>query len=584
MLQHRVAKRSSAVYSAKSNKRLRIACAGFSLVAVLLANSCLSNRRVETYYGVAAVPPTEELRWSDGGLPKSFDPARAAAAPETDVVRALFEGLTEYDAQTLTIRPAAASGWESSPDRREWTFTLRRDARWSNGDPVTAEDFARSWRRVLELTGQTPHADLLRDIEGADQFSGSSEPSIDSFGAQAVNDFTLRVRLVRPNANFPDLVAHTVFRPVHRAEGDLTVSPSARIVTNGAFVFHEATPDAVTLERALSYWDAGRVQLNRVRFLNARGTEEALALYRAGELDAVTNANLEPLAVKLLSPYRDFRRSTFGALVYYEFNLRHQVFADRRVREALAISVNRARLCADIMDGATEPAEKFLPRWGNESESHANAPVLRYDAQRARQLLSDAGYPGGKNFPRLRLLVNRNDQQRAVALAVAEMWRSTLGIETELDVRPWGEYVAAIKSGDFDVARRRLVLQTTEEMTNLLKMFEPSVTQDSAEDSSAEQTENLSADAGSPDADAAPPAEGASMPGVSPESLLSEEQALAILPAVPIYFSSSFSLVKPYVQEFHHNLLDARSLKDVRLDRARSIEPTPRAAIWDVGD
>ncbi|MEJ7616850.1 MAG: ABC transporter substrate-binding protein [Pyrinomonadaceae bacterium] len=174
------------------------------------------------------------------------------------------------------------------------------------------------------LKGRTPHADLLRDIEGADQLSGFAESSINSFGAHAVDDFTLRVRLVRPNANFPNLVTHTVFRPVHRADSDLTVSPSAHIVTNGAFQFHEATRESVTLARAPNYWDAERVQLSRVKFLNAPDTEEALALYRAGEIDAVTNANLEPLAVKLLSPYRDFRRSTFGALVYYEFNLRHQ--------------------------------------------------------------------------------------------------------------------------------------------------------------------------------------------------------------------------------------------------------------------
>ncbi|MEJ7616851.1 MAG: hypothetical protein WKF30_07765 [Pyrinomonadaceae bacterium] len=123
MLHHRVAESRIARQPAKSNRRLRLAsAAGLSLIAALCANSCFSNRRVEIYYGVTAPPPTEEFRWSDGGLPKSFDPARAAAAPETDVVRALFEGLTEYDTQTLVVRPAAASRWEASPDYREWTL------------------------------------------------------------------------------------------------------------------------------------------------------------------------------------------------------------------------------------------------------------------------------------------------------------------------------------------------------------------------------------------------------------------------------------------------------------------------------
>ncbi len=120
----------------------------------------------EPYYGRVLVPRAQEFRWSNGGLPRVFDPAFAAAPPDSDAVRALFEGLTEQDPRTLQPIPAVAARWETSPDARVWTFHLRPDARWSNGDPVTAHDFVRSWQRVLLLGDRAPHARLLENIAG----------------------------------------------------------------------------------------------------------------------------------------------------------------------------------------------------------------------------------------------------------------------------------------------------------------------------------------------------------------------------------------------------------------------------------
>lgn len=567
-----------------------------------VCGACFSNRRTETYYGAAVPPPRQEFRWSSGGLPQMCDPARAAAAPDTDLVRALFEGLTEYDAQTLAARPAAAVKWAASADYREWTFTLRPNALWSNGDQVTAGDFVRSWRRLLELGEETPHAKLFDNIEGSQQRQIQTPPlsagtaqsahSLDAplalFGVQAVDNLTLRVRLVRPNPHFPELLAHTAFRPVHRrdSESSWPISVAARPASNGAFQLGEATAEHVTLERASNYWNATQVALERVKFIKTRDTESALSLYRAGDIDAVSNASLEPLVVKLLSPYRDFRRHTFGALVYYSFNMTRAPLTDRRVREALAIAVNRERLCADIMDGATEPAAEFLPDWSGERRTFNNARSLQYDAARARQLLSEAGYPGGQNFPRLKLLVNRNDQQRAVAVAVVEMWRATLGIETDLEIKPWDAYVAALNAGDFDVARRSLVLHTTDEATNLHRMFAPHMMQNQTEDAITEQTEENEAnnDPGTRDDTAtAQIANGERNSMLVGEMIFSEEQALLMVPAAPIYFSSSFSLVKPYVQGFHSNLLDAPSLQSVSINQTWSA-PATRSAIWSVSD
>lgn len=589
---------------------------------------CFLDQEVEPYYGRVVVPRAQEFRWSDGGLPQTFDPALAAAPPDTDAVRAIFEGLTEYDPRSLAPVPGVAARWESSSDNLEWTFHLRQDARWSNGEPVTARDFVNSWQRTLQLGERAPHAKLLENIAGVKQPVDSpstppSQPTADAeaspnarrtvaaeangakrgakkeekpemptlapFGAEAVDDYTLRVRLQQPDKNFPSLVAHPVFRPVHKLNSvETSKADASPLISNGAFQLIKSDRGGVVLERAANYWDAQTVNLQRVQFIETRDTESALAAYHAGEVDAVTNAGFEPLALKLLAPYKDFRRATFGALTFYSFNLERAPFNDVRVREALAIAVDRDRISEDKMEGATEPAKKFLPvQMPAEAGAGGNSVApLEHDVARAQRLLAEAGFPGGQNFPRVRLLVNRNDQQRAVAQSVALMWKNVLGIETEVLMKNWEEYEAAVKMGDYDIVRRGVVMQTMDEITNMRMIFDteaPPVVVAPSESGPSSQPSESPSEAGrtgnaNQSADAKPVAE--ERPTTTPPSLIeSEEQALRELPAIPIYFASSYSLVKPYVVGFDANLLDAPSLKHVRVDTNWQ-PPKPAPSAW----
>jgi len=606
-------------------------CLAVSLTVA--SGGCFSSDEGEPYYGRVSVPVRQEFRWSDGGLPQVFDPALAAAPPDTDVVRAMFEGLTEYDARSLKPVSGVALRWESAAEDREWTFHLRHDARWSNGEPVTAHDFVHSWQRTLQLGERAPHAKLLANLEGAQvnaaarplltpslpasrdesAASGASQvalpeasptPLKTELGVEALDDYTLRVRLQRPDKNFPSLVAHPVFRPVHKTKGAEDVAPgdavegdeekraghetrpeqAAPIISNGAFNLSMQADDGIVLERAGSYWNAKIVALERVRFVAAKDAEAALSAYRAGEVDAVTNVNIEPLAMKLLTPYKDFRRATFGALTFYDFNTARAPFNDRRVRRALSLAVDRQRLSADTLGGATEAAVKFLPSTGNAGEDNPDAgnQGVAFNADAARRLLAEAGFEGGNNFPRVRLLVNRNEQHRAVAAAIAAMWRNVLGVETEIVLRNWDEYEAALRSGDYDVARRSMVMQTLDEESNMLAMFDPErlnfVTSSEmgggvGAEASASPTPrpDIRGDATSP---AAPPESSSSKS--APRRILSEQQALEELPAIPIYFASSYALVKPYVAGFDANLLDAPSLQHVRIDT--NWQPPKRAS------
>ena len=517
-----------------------------ALVLCLTHTSCFTGNEPSTYYGKVVTPRTQEFRWSNGGLPQTFDPAFAAAPPDTDAVRALFEGLTDYDPQTLAPVPAVATRWESSNDNRTWTFYLRENARWSNGEKVTAQDFVRSWERTLKIGPLAPHTELLANIEGATP----TESTPHSFGARAINEHVLQVTLQRGDNSFPSLVAHPVFRPVKVADADRTDRlQSHELISNGAFLLSATENDRVRLERAKTYWDGASVALERVTFVNTANAEDALSAYEAGEIDAVTNAPFEPLALKLLAPYKDFRRSTYGALTYYSFNTSHEPFDDVRVREALALAIDRERVTRDDLGGATEPAGKFFPdEMSGEKPVVDKAELLEYDVNKARELLAEAGYPDGEGFPVIRLLINRNEQQKIVAQSIAEMWRTALNIETEIVVRPWEEYEAAINAGDYDIVRRGIVMQTTSEIVNLRMLFE-------------RDAPVLPLASASPDANATPKA--------SPEQtgiVETESQALKDLKAVPIYFASSYSLVKPYVSGFDSNVLDAPSLKRTRLD------------------
>ncbi len=599
-------------------ERWRVPVAAALVIVMALSGGCFLDHDVEQFYGRTVTPRAQEFRWSDGGLPQVFDPALAAAAPDTDAVRALYEGLTEYDPKTLAPVPGVAARWESTEDARVWTFHLRRDARWSNNDPVTAEDFVRSWQRTIELGDRAPHARLMKNIEGvgpavvypspepspaptaeppqqaAAGDSGrneepkketSAEAQPQQFGAEAIDDYTLRVRLQRPDPGFAALASHPVFRPVHKLDslsaerGPAPVRP----VSNGAFQLTKVGDDGVVLERAKNYWDASAVSLQRVQFVPAKDAEAALAAYHAGEVDAVTNAGFEPLALKLLAPYRDFRRATFGALTYYSFNTARPPFDDVRVREALSIAIDRDRISQDELGGATEPAKRFLPAQlaAAGASSETPGPLAERDVERARTLLAEAGYPQGQNFPKIRLLVNRNAQQRQVAESVAAMWRSALNVETEIIQKDWTEYEIAFREGDYDVARRSYVMQAADESASLRGMFEPEtppvimLTMQGIEQPPQKKAE----EGGRPEATgeivAAPPEP--SVP--APLPILSEAQALRELPAMPIYFASSYALVKPYVVGFEANLLDAPSLKHVRIDTSWQ-PPKPPGVAW----
>ncbi|MBA3634204.1 MAG: peptide ABC transporter substrate-binding protein [Acidobacteria bacterium] len=611
------------------------------VILVLLITACaeLEKPQPEPFYAETAPPPKKEFRWNNGKMPKSFDPALAAAPPETDVVRAIYEGLTDTNPKTLETIPAIAVDWAASGDNKIWTFTLRRDAKWSNGEQVTAKDFVRSWKRLAKMGDKVSHYKLLNNIVGMQVAEKEETPPQESeepdlspkspfnqdlpqifkkpnpntaqkteikpalppkqseadkksetevktkitekketkpgtkFGVEAIDNYTLKISLVQPDKDFPALVAHPIFRPIYgdgkEFEGDKL---NADIVTSGAFRVFSVGQDGITLDRAEHYWNSGKIELERVRFVPTENAEKALDAYRKGEVDAITNVDFEPLALKLLTPYDDFERTMHSALNFYEFNRENAPFDNRQVREALAIAIERERLSEDEMDGASLPALSFSP-FDEETKIK-----LRQDTERAKNLLTEAGFPNSENFPKIKLLINRNNMQQRIARSVAKMWKDNLNIETEITVKETDEIEAAKKTGEFDMIRRGVVLPTTDEAANMLAIFpskESAAETKTAKKNKENETskiekpknnENVSEQIKGETFDNENLALGTFENMEENGAILTEDEALAELPAIPLYFPTSYSLVKPYILGFEINTLDAPSLKNVRIN------------------
>ena len=631
------------------------------LLIFLTACSELEKPKTETFYADSKPPVRQEFRWSNGEKPKSFDPAKASAPPETDIVRAIYDGLTETEPKTLKAIPAIAYKWSSSNEDKKWTFKLRQDAKWSNGEKVTAKDFVHSWKRLSEMGKDVSHSELLKNIVGfkieekeaetqkkeeskkeknPDIFSiqetakkidkrkqevvenvtkkkddistekkkadsentlatkednqkidktPKKKDSLTAIGVKAIGNHTLEVTLIKPDKDFPNLVAHPIFRPIYGDGKEFEAKKlNAGIVTNGAFRISSVGNDGVTLDKAEYYYDKENIKLERVRFVPSEDAESALQAYKAGEVDVVTNAQFEPLALKILTPYVDFKRTTHSALNFYEFNRKKEPFNDRRVRQALSLSIDRNRLTEDELEGATKPAFNYLPYKEGEEKTQTD---IKENIAKAKTLLEKAGFEDGDGFPEVTLVINRNNIQKRVAKSVAKMWKQHLNIETNIIEKEFDELKISREEGDFDVIRRGVVLPTSDETANMLAIFSPKKTpkKDKEKDKKEKAEPKEKALDKTQNTDAKPTLQENSNTNSLKESnanntnssendellidtgeeekiILTEEEAFMEVPAIPLYFPTSYSLIKPYVEGFDINTLDAPLLKDVEIN------------------
>ena len=525
-----------------------------ALAAALLLTAC--GRR-ET--AVTAGIRDQVLLIGNGAEPEDLDPHIVTGVPEYRLVSALFEGLTAYDPTDLTPVPGVAARWDISPDHLTYTFHLRTDARWSNGDPVTAHDFSYAWRRVLSPALGNRYTYLYDGVRGAADFYAGRVPW-EEVGIRALDDHTFEVELLAPIPYLPGLLTHNTFYPVHRAtieahgRMDQRGTPWTRpgnLVGNGAFLLHEWRHNAaIEVRPNPHYWEADTVRLAAVRFFPMESADTEDRAYRAGQLH-VTGTIPSHLVPRLRdSGAPELRLAPLLGVYYYELNHRRPPLDDARVRRALSLALDRTALVTAVTQGGEQPAQSFIHPGLLGGDA---GPTFTEDLADARRLLADAGFPDGAGFPRLEIVFNTLESHRAIAETIQQMWRRNLGIDLLLTNQEWQVYLGNRRAHQFDLARAGWVAsyQDGTVFSNLLMT-----------------------DSGNNHTGWSNPAYDRLATAVRHEPDPAERLRLfhaasallnADMPVIPLYFYTSKRLVHPAVRGWHDTLLDIHPLKNVYL-------------------
>jgi oligopeptide transport system substrate-binding protein len=430
-------------------------------VAVLLSVSllcCSSCSEDESNLGSQVVPDRRVLTRSLGGQPGSLDPQRAEDAFAYDVLRDLYEGLTASTPDGEVI-PASATSWQVSADGLTYVFQLRREARWSNGDPVTAANFVAGFRRTLDPRTGSGAADLLRAIDHAPAILLGELP-VDQLGVRAIDAWTLEIRLSYPVPYFPDILTNTVASPVHPSslkESGGYARPGST-VSNGPYALAAFAPGAnLVLKRNSRYWDSAAVEFDEVRYEFVADENAEYTRFRAGEID-VTNTVPEQRFQELLGQ-RDPRLQHRSTLATFYFTLntdRGPLRGKRGVREALSLALDREVITRSVTRAGQVSAYSLVPAdtWNYKPPAYDWSEVTADErTARARTLYAKAGFSAGRPL-RLRLLYNENELVQRVCIAIAAMWKDVLGVETELIQMEFKAYLAArADPGQWDVVR-----------------------------------------------------------------------------------------------------------------------------------
>jgi oligopeptide transport system substrate-binding protein len=414
-----------------------------------------------------------DLVFINGSEPELLDPALVTAQPSSRVAYALFEGLTVFgpDAQVL---PGVAARWEVSKDGRVYTFFLRENAAWSNGDPVTSADFLYAWRRALLPETGSEYASQFFPITNAEAFNSGKITDFSRVGIKAPHPFTLTVQLDNPTPYFPDLCAFATFLPVHKAtveaHGDWASKP-AHFMGNGPFLLKEwRLFDRVRLVKNRRFWDAKSVALESIDVLPAARPMTAFNLYATGAADLMMDKGLAPtMLMNELRQRPDFHSAPFLGSYFIRFNASRPPFDDARVRRAFSLVVDKQNLVEKITRAGETPAGSFVPPGTGHGYVPPEGEPRNPDA--ARRLLLEAGYPGGKGFPVIHYLYKGDsDLDRDIAVELQGALKQELGIQMLLKPQEWTVYLSAQSALEYDLCRSSWVADYNDPNT-FLNMF-----------------------------------------------------------------------------------------------------------------
>ncbi|MCK7338021.1 oligopeptide ABC transporter substrate-binding protein OppA [Enterobacter cloacae] len=396
---------------------------------------------------------------NNGAEVQSLDPHKIEGVPESNVNRDLFEGLLVTDVEGHPA-PGVAEKWENK-DFKVWTFHLRKDAKWSDGTPVTAEDFVYSWQRLANPNTASPYASYLQygHIANIDDIIAGKKPVTD-LGVKAIDANTFEVTLSEPVPYFYKLLVHPSVSPVPKSAvekfGEKWTQP-ANIVTNGAYKLKDwVVNERMVLERNPQYWDNAKTVINQVTYLPISSEVTDVNRYRSGEIDMTYNNMPIELFQKLKKEIpKEVHVDPYLCTYYYEINNQKAPFTDVRVRTALKLALDRDIIVNKVKNQGDLPAYSYTPpytdgmklvepEWFKWSQEKRN--------EEAKKLLAEAGYTADKPLT-FNLLYNTSDLHKKLAIAVASIWKKNLGANVKLENQEWKTFLDTRHQGTFDVAR-----------------------------------------------------------------------------------------------------------------------------------
>lgn len=393
--------------------------------------------------------------------PDTIDPTITNNSFATPFLINCFEGLVTYD-ENGEVVPGNAESWDINDDLTVFTFHLREGLKWSDGSPLTANDYVYAALRVLTPATGAQYVNMISDyvVNGQEYYEGTA--SAEDVGIKAVDDNTLEFTLKAPCPYFVDLVSMWVYFPVQEAtveaNGDKWTTTAESYIGNGPFKVTQITPgESYVLEKNENYWDAANVQLEKLTYRYILDVSTALTAYENGEVDGVRTIPSSDLARLKAENAGVVVAPSYGT-VYYDINCSKEPYNDPLVRKALNLAIDREALVNNVAQVEGEPAYSFYaPGYVVDGKdltegrpSFDLSPTA--DVEAAKAALAEAGYPEGEGFPTIQLSFYADDNVKKIAEAIKEMWEQNLGITVEVSSAEWAVFYDAVQNGNYEVA------------------------------------------------------------------------------------------------------------------------------------
>ncbi|MDO4331919.1 MAG: peptide ABC transporter substrate-binding protein [Eubacteriales bacterium] len=398
-----------------------------------------------------------------GPDPETIDPALNSAIDGANMIIHSFETLLIMDENT-EIQPGQAESWECSEDGLTWTFHLREGLKWSDGTPLTANDFVYSWKRVCDPEVAAPYAEtVLGMVKGFDE---ATSGDLDALGVSAPDDLTFVVELSQSCPYFESLAAFATLSPVQQAtveaNGDAWATAAETYVSNGSFYITEWVPGShITMSKNPNYWNADAIKLGSIKFVLMEDSNAAYSAYQTGEVMMIKDVPTEE--IPSLEGNSEFHVEPIIGTYYVSLNDEKEPFTDVKVRKALSLAIDREYVAGTLMQGTYSPAYNFMgPGWvdpaggyfmdnANGGEAYISSD---YEAnlEEAKKLMEEAGYPNGEGLPTLTYSTNDMGYHKVVAEYLQQAW-AELGVNLNVEVVEWSSFTPLRRAGDYEISR-----------------------------------------------------------------------------------------------------------------------------------